>query len=85
MDGHKIYNIFVNICKRSNEAMAYTIKVNGMMCGHCASRVQKAIENVGGVSGTTVNLDSKTVTVNADIDTLEKVKAAVNDAGYEAE
>ena len=48
--------------------MTTTISIEGMMCGHCQARVEKALKEVAGVTG------------DASADAL---KQAVVDAGYE--
>lgn len=62
-----------------------TIKVEGMSCMHCQLRVKKAVEAVEGVQRADVNLQTKQVVVDYEEGkaNLEKVKAAVRDAGYE--
>ena len=62
-----------------------TIKVEGMSCGHCQMRVKKAVESVEGVQKADVNLQSKQVTLEYDEGkaSLEKIKAAIKEAGYE--
>ena len=62
-----------------------TIKVEGMSCGHCQMRVKKAVEAVDGVQKAEVNLQSKQVVVEYDEGkaNLEKLKAAIKEAGYE--
>ncbi len=62
-----------------------TIKVEGMSCGHCQMRVKKAVEAVEGVQKAEVNLQNKQVVVEYDEGkaNLEKVKAAIKEAGYE--
>jgi copper chaperone len=62
-----------------------TIKVEGMSCMHCQLRVKKAIEAVEGVQRADVNLQTKQVTVDYEEGkaNLEKVKAAIREAGYE--
>lgn len=61
------------------------IKVEGMSCMHCQLRVKKAVEAVEGVQGADVNLQTKQVTVDYEEGkaNLEKVRAAIRDAGYE--
>ena len=64
--------------------MTKIMTIEGMMCGHCTGRVQKALEAVEGVSGVTMSLEEKTATV--DMGTAvsdEKLAAAVKEAGYE--
>ncbi len=62
-----------------------TIKVEGMSCGHCQMRVKKAVEAVDGVQKAEVNLQNKQVVVEYDEGkaNLEKLKAAIKEAGYE--
>ncbi|MGB9928678.1 MAG: heavy-metal-associated domain-containing protein [Methanosarcina sp.] len=62
-----------------------SIKVEGMSCGHCQMRVKKAVEAVEGVQKADVNLQTKQVTIDYEEGkaNLEKVKAAIKEAGYE--
>ena len=61
--------------------MKTVIKVEGMMCGHCKARVEKACKSVPGTEDAVVDLAAKTVTVigNADPAALKK---AITDADY---
>lgn len=61
-----------------------TIKIEGMMCGHCQANVEKSIAAVDGVSEVKVDLEAKqaTVTFDPSVAGLEAIKAAVKDAGY---
>ncbi|RXA17841.1 copper chaperone [Methanosarcina sp. MSH10X1] len=61
------------------------IKVEGMSCMHCQLRVKKAVEDVEGVQRADVNLQTKQVTVELEEGkaNLEKVRAAIREAGYE--
>jgi copper chaperone len=62
-----------------------TIKVEGMSCMHCKSRVEKAVESVEGVQKAEVNLQTKEVVLDYEEGkvNLEKVKDAIREAGYE--
>lgn len=64
--------------------MTKVITIEGMMCGHCTGRVQKALEEVAGVSAVTMSLENKTATVelNGEV-TDQTLTAAVTEAGYE--
>ncbi len=68
------------------EIVTYTLSVEGMMCQHCVAHVKKALEDVKGVVGVSVDLDAKSAVVQADSrvskDTLTK---AVTSAGYTCE
>ena len=65
---------------KEDKAMIKTISIEGMMCMHCASRVEKALNDLPDVTAT-VDLDGKLATVIGDVsdDTLQKTVA---DAGY---
>ena len=68
------------------ESVTYTLSVEGMMCQHCVAHVKKALEDVKGVVGVSVDLDAKSAVVQADSrvskDSLIK---AVTSAGYGCE
>ncbi len=64
--------------------MKKVITVEGMMCGHCTGRVQKALEAVEGVAAVTMSLEEKTASVELAAEVAdETLKAAVLEAGYE--
>ena len=60
--------------------MTKTMKIEGMMCAHCSGRVEKALNDLPGVTAA-VNLEAGTASVTGDAadDVLTK---AVTDAGY---
>ena len=59
-----------------------TLTVEGMSCGHCSARVEKALNAIEGVSAK-VDLGAKTASVTyPDSVTIDALKAAVTDAGY---
>ena len=60
--------------------MTKTVKIEGMMCAHCSGRVEKALNDLPGVTAA-VNLEAGTASVTGDApdDVLTK---AVTDAGY---
>lgn len=60
--------------------MTKTMKIEGMMCAHCSGRVEKALNDLPGVTAT-VNLEAGAASVTGDApdDVLTK---AVTDAGY---
>ena len=65
---------------------ATTLKLKGMSCASCANSIQSAIQQVPGVSSAQVNFAAEQASIEYDErDTnLEKIQAAVADAGYEA-
>ncbi|MEB3102318.1 copper chaperone CopZ [Ferviditalea candida] len=60
-----------------------TLQVEGMSCGHCVKAVEGAMKEIG-ASGK-VDLAAKTVAVEYDESkiTLEQIKEAIEDQGYE--
>ena len=58
------------------------LKIEGMMCGHCKARVEKALKAVAGVETVEISLDDKTATVTGNADPAE-LRQAVIDAGYQ--
>ncbi len=63
--------------------MKKVLKIEGMMCGHCTGRVEKALNEMDGVTAT-VSLEGKSadVTLSKDISDDALIKT-VADAGYE--
>lgn len=61
-----------------------TYAVAGMACDHCAAAITEEIERVAGVTAVAVDVVGGTVTVTSArrLD-LAKVRAAVDEAGYE--
>ena len=63
------------------ETITYTVP--GMSCGHCRSAVTDEVTEVEGVEQVDVDLESKRVTVSgSDLDD-GKLRAAIDEAGYE--
>lgn len=63
--------------------MEKTLKIDGMMCGHCAASVKNALEAVSGVKQAVVSHESGTAVVILDTDIETAVlKKAVEDQGY---
>lgn len=62
--------------------MKKTVYIEGMMCAHCQSRVNEALNNIPGVTAE-VDLDNKLARVELNGDISDgKIKEAVEDAGY---
>lgn len=61
----------------------YELKVEGMTCGGCASRVKKAIQSVDSNAEVNVDLQSKTVRVDTSAN-VATVASAVTAAGFPA-
>lgn len=71
--------------KRENKEewkMKNVLTIEGMMCGHCTSRVEQALNAIDGVTAE-VSLDNKTATVSSTKEiSQETLVKAVTDAGY---
>jgi copper ion binding protein len=61
----------------------YTIKVKGMTCSHCKANVEKALNNISGVSKAEVDLDQSIVIIEGDNVDFDEVKNQINGIGYE--
>ena len=69
--------------KEEKKTMEKTLKIEGMMCGHCEATVKKALEELPQVTLAEVSHESGTakVTLNADISD-DALKAVVEANGY---
>lgn len=63
----------------------YLLQVEGMSCSHCVRAVQEAVEELAGTAEVKVDLDKKSVSFQMDeqLQNLETVKLAIEDAGYD--
>ena len=61
-----------------------TYTVPEMSCGHCKAAVTREISAVAGVQSVDVDLGSKLVTVTGEHLDDEALRAAIEEAGYEA-
>ena len=69
--------------KQEETTMKKTMKVEGMMCGHCEARVKKCLEALEGVSLAEVSHEAGTAVVTLDKDVADEVlKKAVEDQDY---
>ena len=69
--------------KTEDNTMKKTLKVEGMMCGHCEARVKKALEALPEVDEAVVSHEAGTaiVTLNAEVSDAD-LKKAVEDQDY---
>ena len=65
-----------------NETLTYTVP--GMHCGHCKAAVSEEVQAVPGVDAVAVDLDTKLVTVQGTALDDAALRAAIEEAGYEA-
>ena len=81
---HKIKNKLKITTKKETKTMIKTLKIEGMMCGHCEMHTKKALEALDGVTKAEVSHKTGTAVV-----TLEKsvsddaLMQAVADQGYQ--
>lgn len=62
--------------------MKKKLLIEGMSCGHCVKHVKEALSELEGVSSVDVDLASKSAVLEGEV-SEEKIKFAVEDAGYE--
>jgi copper ion binding protein len=64
--------------------MKKVITIEGMSCGHCKGRVEKALGGLDNVTAVEVNLEAKTATIELTEDmTNEALTEIIDDAGYD--
>ena len=61
-----------------------TYSVPAIHCAHCAMSIREEISEIEGVEEIDVNLDAKLVTVSGRELDDAKLRAAIEEAGYEA-
>ncbi|MBO5069828.1 MAG: heavy metal translocating P-type ATPase, partial [Roseburia sp.] len=81
---HKIKNRSKLTTKKETKTMEKTLKIEGMMCGHCEMHVKKALEAIDGVTEASVSHETGTAVVTLQKDVSDDcLKQAVVDQGYE--
>ena len=66
-----------------DETMTKTMKIEGMMCGHCEAAVKKALEALEGVESAQVSHEEGTALVTLESQVADDVlKKAVEDKDY---
>ena len=69
--------------KKEKTAMKKTMKIEGMMCGHCEARVKKVLEALPQVDEAVVSHEQGTAVVTLNTETADEVlKKAVEDQDY---
>lgn len=64
--------------------MVKKVFIEGMSCGHCAARIEKALGKLDGVSTVKVNLPGKFAELDTSKELDDKsVLAAIDSAGYQ--
>ncbi|HBR31071.1 MAG TPA: hypothetical protein DD733_03195 [Clostridiales bacterium] len=61
------------------------LDVEGMSCSHCENAIRRAVSELRGVAGVTVDLAMKTVTVDYDpsLVNIQRIKSEITEQGYE--
>ena len=60
-----------------------SLKINGMMCKHCAQRTIDALNSVSGVSKVAIDLEIKEASFVYKGENLDIFKTVIEEAGYE--
>jgi len=74
-----------NVKEKEADTMKKTvIMIEGMSCGHCTGRVEKALQSVAGVTEVSVSLeDKKAVVISEENVSTDVLKNTVVEAGYD--
>lgn len=68
---------------KENDIMEKTMKIEGMMCGHCEARVKKTLEGLPGVTSAAVSHKKGTAVISMTRDIPDsELKKAVEEQGY---
>ena len=63
------------------------LKIEGMHCTGCSSRLEKVLNNTDGVESATVSFEEKQaiITYNESQTDIEQIKQAIQNAGFKGE
>ena len=63
------------------------LKIEGMHCTGCSSRLEKVLNNTDGVESATVSFEKKQaiITYNESQTDIEQIKQIIQDTGFEGE
>jgi copper chaperone CopZ len=61
-----------------------TLKIDGMSCGHCVARVEKALKKLDGVHVNRVEVGSADIIYEPAKTPFARIREAIDDAGYTA-
>lgn len=82
-DAGRDKKIKVNNKNKEKSTMTKTMKIEGMMCGHCEARVKKTLEALAGVDSAEVSHEAGTAVVTLNEEVSDDVlKKAVEDQDY---
>lgn len=63
--------------------MEITLKIDGMMCGHCSGRVKNALEALPGVNEAAVSHENGTAIITGEALNIAALKEAVENQGFD--
>ena len=73
----------IKVKNKEESTMTKTMKIEGMMCGHCEARVKKTLEALAGVDSAEVSHEAGTAVVTLNEEVSDDVlKKAVEDQDY---
>lgn len=73
----------INKVKKETNIMEKTVKIEGMMCGHCEARVKKCLEGIAGVNEAIVSHETGTATIISNKEIADDViKSTIEEQGY---
>ena len=76
-------SVYEYVKPRGGYVMTKTLKIEGMMCGHCEMTVKKALEKLEGVSSAEVSHEKGEAVVKLDADVDDAIlRKAVEDKDY---
>ncbi len=61
-----------------------SLSISGMSCGHCVSRVTKALQGLDGVAVENVSVGTATLSYDPGRVTPQRITGAVDDLGFQA-
>jgi uncharacterized membrane protein YraQ (UPF0718 family)/copper chaperone CopZ len=71
----------IRIKSKKEKKMKFKLKVSGIQCMGCVDAIKNSINKLNGVEDVVIDLKTKLVLVDGDIE-YEKIVKAINDAGY---
>ena len=81
---HKMNHKLKITTEKETKTMTKTLKIEGMMCGHCEMHTKKALEAIDGVTGAEVSYQTGTAVVTLEKSVSDDVlKQAVANQGYQ--
>ncbi len=74
---------YIGINTKEDKNMTKTVKIEGMMCGHCSGAVKKALEQLEGIENAVVSHEDGTAVITMTEEVSEDaIKKAIEDKDY---